>query len=153
MYTNPTDPNFNAVTDTLGLPGLKVLKYRNRHLFKNDIQVDYKKFSIGFSTRYYSFMENVDRRFVQSILHEYNDIPNGVNWDDIPATYILPGLKEYREKNNKGTWMHDLRISYQVIKILKASFIVNNVFNAEYSARPGDIRPPRMFVIQLALKV
>ncbi len=153
MYTNPTNPNYNALTDTLGLPGLKVLKYRNRHLFKNDIQLDYKKFSVGFSTRYFSFMENVDRRFVQSILHEYNDIANGVNWDEIPSTYILPGLKEYREKHNKGTWMHDIRISYQVLKILKASFIINNVFNAEYAARPGDIRPPRMFVCQLALKV
>lgn len=153
MHTNPTDPNFNSLTDTLGLPGLKILKYRNRHLFKNDIQIDYKKFSLGFSTRYFSFMENVDRRFVQSILHEYNDIPNGVNWDEIPSTYILPGLKEYREKYNKGVWMHDLRISYQVSKILKASFIVNNAFNAEYAARPGDIRPPRMYILQLALKV
>lgn len=147
-FTNPIDPNYDPVKDTLGLPGLNVLKYRNKHLFKNDIQLDYKKFSIGFSTRYFSFMENVDRRFTQSILHEY-----GPEFDDIPSTYILPGLREYREKNHKGNWIHDLRLSYQVSKILKASFIVNNLFNAEYAARPGDVRPPRMFILQLAVKV
>jgi iron complex outermembrane receptor protein len=147
-YVNPIDPNYNPMTDTLGLPGLNVLKYRNRHLFKNDIQLDYKKFSIGFSTRYFSFMQNVDRRFTQSILHEY-----GPQWDDIPSTYILPGLREYREKHHTGTWVHDLRMSYQISKIVKTSVIVNNVFNVEYMARPGDVRPPRMFVLQLALKV
>lgn len=93
-------------------------------------------------------MENVDRRFTQSILHEY-----GPTFDDIPSTYILPGLREYREENHTGTWIHDFRASWQMIKILKLSFIVNNVFNVEYMARPGDIRPPRMFIAQLALKV
>ena len=148
-FTNPIDPNYDPLKDTLGLPNTNVLKYRNRHLFKNDIQLDYKKFSLGFSTRYFSFMENVDRRFTQSILHEY-----GAAFDEIPSTYILPGLREYREQqNNKGNWIHDLRVSYQAIKLLKVSFIVNNLFNAEYMARPGDVRPPRMFILQLAFKV
>ncbi len=149
-FTNPIDPNFNATTDTLGLPGLNILKYRNRHLFKNDIQFDYKKFSIGFSSRYYSFMENIDRRFITSIAHEYTT--PSLNFED-PRFYILPGLKEYREKHNKGSWIHDFRVSYQLTKILKTSFIVNNLFNVEYSARPGDVRPPRLFMLQLAFKV
>ncbi|MBS1635055.1 MAG: TonB-dependent receptor [Bacteroidetes bacterium] len=146
-YMNPINPNYNPAKDTLGLPGLKVLKYRNRHLFKNDIQLDYKKFSLGFSTRYYSPIENIDRRFTQSVLHEYNT-PD-VNWDNAPSTYILPGLKEYRAAHTKGDWIHDLRMSCQVTKIVKVSFIVNNVFNAEYTLRPGDVRPPRMFIGQL----
>ncbi|MES2761445.1 MAG: TonB-dependent receptor [Bacteroidota bacterium] len=162
-YTNPLYLNYDAKKDTLGIEGLKVLKYRNQQLFKADIQLDYKKLSIGWSARYYSFMENVDRRFEQSILHEYNDIANGVNWDSIPSTYIIQGLKEYRQEHRyntlvigdktilrwAGDWVHDSRISYQVSKTLKASFIVNNVFNAEYSLRPGDVRPPRMFLLQL----
>lgn len=147
-FTNPIDPDYDPVTDTLGLPNTNVLKYRNRHLFKNDIQLDYKKFSLGFSTRYFSFVENVDRRFTQSILHEY-----GPAFDEIPSTYVLPGLREYREENHTGIWIHDLRASCQVIRMLKVSVIVNNVFNVEYMARPGDIRPPRMFIAQLALKV
>jgi len=150
-YTNPIDPDYNPAKDTLGLPGLNVLKYRNRHLFKNDIQIDYKKWSLGFSTRYFSFMENVDRRFTQSILHEYST--PAINFDDIPSTYILPGLREYRETHHKGNWVHDLRISYQLTKIVKTSFLVNNLFNEEYTMRPGDVRPPRLFMVQLALKL
>lgn len=143
--TNPINPNFNPAVDTLGsLPNSNLLKYRNRHLYKNDIQFDYKKFSFGISNRYYSFMENVDRRFVEPLFKEY-----GPGLDNL---YILPGLTEYREKNKKGDWIHDLRMSYQLSKLLKASFIVNNLLNAEYSLRPGDIRPPRMFIGQLMLK-
>ncbi len=152
-YTNPIDPDYDPKKDTLGIDGLKVLKYRNQQLFKGDLQLDYKRFSIGWSTRFYSFMENVDRRFTQSILHEYNDPNSGFSWDDIPSTYILPGLREYREKHHNGDWIHDLRASCQISKQLKASFIVNNVFNAEYSLRPGDIRPPRMFLVQVMVRI
>ena len=167
-YTNPIYLNYDSKVDTLGIEGLKVLKYRNQQLFKADVQLDYKKLSIGWSTRYYSYMENIDRRFEQSILHEYNDIPNGVNWDEIPSTYIIPGLKKYRSEhrnntyltlNNKviaswgGDWIHDFRISYQLSKALKASVIVNNILNAEYSLRPGDVRPPRMFLFQVMIRV
>lgn len=152
-YTNPINPNYDPKVDTLGIEGLKVLKYRNQQLFKSDLQLDYKKLSVGWSVRYYSFMENVDRRFEESILHEYNDIPNGLNWDNAPSTYILPGLKEYRRRNPFGDWVHDMRISYQISTALKASFIVNNVGNAEYCLRPGDVRPPRMFLFQLMIKI
>ena len=151
-YINPINPNFNSSRDTLGsLPTSNLLKYRNRHLVKGDIQLDYKKISIGWSVRYYSFMENIDRRFVQSIYHEYNDA--GTNFDAIDATYILPGLPAYREKHKNGDWIHDFRASCQVTKELKMSFIVNNVFNREYTLRPGDVRPPRMFMIQLMVKI
>ena len=151
-YINPINPNFNSSRDTLGsLPTSNLLKYRNRHLVKGDIQLDYKKISIGWSVRYYSFMENIDRRFVQSIYHEYNDA--GTNFDAIDATYILPGLPAYREKHKNGDWIHDFRASCQVTKELKMSFIVNNIFNREYTLRPGDVRPPRMFMIQLMVKI
>ena len=150
-YINPINPNYDPKKDTLGsLPNSNLLKYRNQHLFKSDIQFDYKKVSVGFSTRYYSFMKNIDKRFEQSILAEYNT--SSLNFDN-PAFFILPGLKEYRQKNNKGDWIHDFRISYQLTKILKTSFIINNFLNAEYSLRPGDVRPPRMFMFQLLLKL
>lgn len=145
-YSNPINPNFNPRRDTLGSDSASnVLKYRNRHLFKNDIQIDYKRFSIGFSSRYYSFIENIDRRFEQPLFKEYPGF-----FDNL---YILPGLKAYRQQHRHGDWVHDLRLSCQVTKIVKTSLIINNVFNAEYTLRPGDIRPPRMFLFQLAIKV
>lgn len=167
-YTNPEYLHFDPKKDTLGIEGLKVLKYRNQQLFKADIQLDYKKISFGWSTRFYSLMENVDRRFVQSVLHEYSEPQNGIYWDSIPGTYILPGLPEYRDTHRNsvsikvggkeiigwtGDWIHDFRVSYQVSKALKTSLIVNNALNAEYSLRPGDVRAPRMFLLQIMIKL
>ncbi len=147
-FIDPINPDYNPSVDTLGLPYLNVLKYRNRYLFKNDIQLDYKIFSIGFSTRYQSFMENIDRKFNESLLH---DVQAG--FDYYAFTYVLPGLPKYREKDRRGSWVHDLRIGFQVLKCLKVSYIVNNLFNEEYSSRPGDVRPPRFHSVQLMLKV
>ncbi len=148
-YVDPLMMGYDPMKDTLGLPGVKTLKYRNRHLFKNDIQLDWKFISIGWSTRYQSFMENIDRRFIESIFKEY-----GL---DLPVFYILPGLKEYREKEmaggKKGNWIHDARIGFQISKSTKISYIVNNVFNEEYSSRPGDVRPPRQHFIQIQVKI
>ncbi len=151
-YINPINPDFDPAKDTLGsLLNSNLLKYRNRHLVKGDLQLDYKKVSIGWSVRYYSFMENIDRRFVQSIYHEYNS--PSTPFDNLDNTYILPGLPKYREEHKNGDWIHDARCSFQISKALKASFIVNNVFNREYTLRPGDVRPPRMFMLQLMIKI
>lgn len=151
-YINPINPNFNPAKDTLGLPGINILKYRNKHLLKNDIQLDYKFISLGYSCRFQSKTENIDRRFVQSILHEYNDVANGVNWDEVPSTYILPGLKENFSAFQKSVWVHDARISCTIKKHYKLSFIVNNFTNVAYQARPGDLRPPTQYVGQLSVK-
>jgi iron complex outermembrane receptor protein len=106
-------------------------------LAKADIEANYKKWGMGISMRYNSFMSNIDRVFEESI--------GGV-------LYILPGLKEYRQKYNKGNLVFDARIAYKITDNFRVSFIVNNLFNAEYSSRPGDIQPPRNFIAQLQMK-
>lgn len=147
-YIDPINPDYNPSKDTLGLPYLNVLKYRNRHLFKNDIQLDYKFFSLGFSTRYQSYMENIDKKFNESLLHDI--LPA---FDQIPITYVLPGLPEYRKKDKAGSWVHDLRVGFQLSKAVKLSYIVNNIANEEYSTRPGDVRPPRFHTVQIMVKL
>ncbi len=142
-YSNPTDPNFNPAVDTLGsLVGSNILRYRNRHLFKNDIQFDYKGFSLGWSVRYNSLMENIDNRFTQPLLKELgsNDI------------FILPGLPEYIAKHTKGCWLNDIRFSYAVSENMKLSLIVNNFTNQMYMSRPGYIEAPRTVVYQVNFK-
>ena len=152
-YMNPINPNYNSVKDSLGLPGVRTLKYRSKHLLKSDLQLDYKFISIGYSTRFQSKTENIDRRFVQSILHEYNEPANGVNFDEIDGYYILPGLNKNFGEFQKSVWVHDLRLSVNLSKTLKISFIVNNVTNQSYQARPGDLRAPTQYVGQLAIKL
>lgn len=114
-----------------------MLKYRFNHLAKLDLQATYKKFSLGFSARYNSFMSNIDLMFVNPILTE-----NG-------AQYILPGLYEYRKKFNKGSLVFDTRFMYSITKEFKLNMIVNNIFNAEYVSRPADVQAPRNFILQL----
>jgi outer membrane receptor protein involved in Fe transport len=150
-YINPIQPGYDPKRDTLGLEGVNTLKYRSRHLYKADIQLEYKWISIGYSARYQSRIENIDRRFVQSVLHEYNT--PFFNFDNQAWTYVLPGLKENYGAFSKGVWVHDARIGFQVSRMVKVSFIVNNIFNVEYQSRPGDVRPPTLYMGQVLIKI
>jgi iron complex outermembrane receptor protein len=141
-YMNPISLNNNSLyTATYSDSTSNMLKYRFKHLAKADIEANYKKWSIGASMRYNSFMKNIDRVFE-------SDLDPSVN----STVYILPGLKEYRQKYNNGNLVFDARMAYQINDNFRVSFIINNAFNAEYSSRPGDIQAPRNFITQLQMK-
>jgi outer membrane receptor protein involved in Fe transport len=137
-YMNPislnNNPDYQATfSDTTG----NILKYRFNHLAKLDIEVTYKKTSAGVSMRYGGFMRNIDKVFEEPI--------GG-------TTYILPGLKEYRQIYNKGNLVFDARLGYKLNDQYRLGFMVNNLFNSEYTSRPGDIQPPRNFSVQVQMK-
>lgn len=133
-YMNPISLNNNPdYRNTFSNDSTDMLKYRFKHLAKADIQATYKAFSIGFSTRYNSFMTNIDKVFEESI----------------GGQYLLPGLKEYRKIYDKGALVFDARMSYAFKEKVKVNLIVNNILNAEYVSRPGDIQAPRNFVLQM----
>jgi len=138
-YMNPVSLNTNSKYTNFSSDSTNILKYRFRHLVRADIEAVYKKWGIGVSNRYNSFMRNIDKVFEEEIFQG-------------SGTYILPGLKDYRKIYNKGNITFDARISYQCTEKLKASFIANNVFNTETTSRPGDIQAPRNFLVQLAMK-
>ena len=147
-YSNPINPNFNPKTDTTGTSRTNVLRYRNKTMFKNDIQLTYKVVSFGWSVRYTSAMQNLDRRFQQNILYD-----SGVPDQYAPSQlFLLPGLAQYRATHNTGVWVNDFRIACQVSKNVKVSFLINNFFNTEFMSRPGLIEPPRTFILQVGLK-
>lgn len=126
-----------VINGGLSNPESNMLKYRFRHLAKGDLQLSYKGFALGFAARYNSFMVNIDDSF-----------ENGVNILGLLNVDVLPGLKQYREKHNKGDWVFDLRFGYDFSEKYQLSFHVNNLFNHEYSTRPGDIQPQRQFVVR-----
>jgi iron complex outermembrane receptor protein len=135
-YMNPISLNADQKYIASNSDSGNMLKYRFRHLVRADVEAVYKKWGVGISNRYNSHMRNVDKVFE----------------DDVAGTFILPGLKEYRQVYNKGNITFDARISYQCTDLLKVSFIANNIFNSETSSRPGDIQAPRNFLVQLAMK-
>ncbi len=148
-YMNPIALNVDSAYYATTSDSSNTLKFRFRHLIKGDIQFDYKGFALGFSCRYNSFMENVDRTFIQvflpkEVLGSPNDIPLG--------DLFLPGYPKYREANQNGDLVFDGRFSYEFSDNLKLAFIVNNLLNEEYMGRPGNIRAPRTFVTQFTVK-
>jgi iron complex outermembrane receptor protein len=137
-YMNPVSLNKDpAYIANYSKPNSNLLKYRFKHLAKLDVEANYLKYSSGISCRYNSFMENIDRVFEQPIAG---------------STYILPGLEEYRKKYNKGVFVIDFRLGYKLNDNFRIGLIANNIFNAEYSSRPGDIQAPRNFMLQLQMK-
>ena len=137
-YMNPIslnqDPTYRiSFSDSTS----NMLKYRFKHLVKMDIQATYKKFSLGISLRYNSFMKNIDLMFEEPIL------------TDTGQQFILPGLREYRKNNSNGALVFDSRFIYHITKEMKLNLIVNNLFNAEYVSRPADLQAPRNFLLQL----
>lgn len=149
-YSNPINPDFNPKKDTNGTVISNLLRYRNKVMVKNDAQITYKKVSLGWSIRYNSFMQNIDNRFEKPLIYDILN-PNTAFYYN-PNLYVLPGLKQYRATHNTGVWINDLRIAYQVNKIIKVSFLVNNFLNREFMSRPGLIEPPRTFVLQVSAK-
>jgi iron complex outermembrane receptor protein len=129
-YMNPVDLSSDTLEN-------RILKYRYRHSVKGSMELSLKRFTFGISFIYNSFMERIDEAFEEKILGQE----------------IFPRLKEYREKNNKGHFVLDLRASYRILEALKVSLILNNIFNEEYMGRPGDIQPPANIALQCVLKI
>ena len=141
-YMNPISLNNNPIyTANFSDKNTNMLKYRFKHLAKADVEVNYKKLSAGFSCRYNSFMKNIDLTFEE-------DLDPSIN----TTVYLLPGLKEYRKKYNKGSLVFDFRFGYKINEIMRIGLIANNILNTEYSSRPGDIQAPRNFMLQLQMK-
>lgn len=139
---------FNYVNSSVDTSNY-ILKYRFQHIAKIDLELVYRKFALGYSTRYYSYMQNLDRTFYQ-----------------LDETFLKTGIVEWRgdEYNNntdvlvvgdgkKGTVVMDARFSYTISDKSKIAFIVNNALNKEYSLRPLKIEAPRTTAIQYTLKI
>lgn len=102
-----------------------ILDYRNLHSFKADIEATYKSFTVGVASLYNSHMINVP------------DVQNG-----------FPGVGDYRRKDQNGYILFDARLRYNIKEKIKISGIFKNIFNEEYTTRPGIIENPRYFTLQ-----
>jgi len=129
-YMNPLDLSADTLEND-------ILKYRFRHSFKGDMEFIFNRFSTGLNFVYTSHVERIDEAFEDKIL----------------GKEIFPGLKKYREENDKGSVVFDFRMAYQVSNSSRLSLFIKNIFNAEYMSRPGDIQPPRSISLQYSLNI
>lgn len=119
------DPVFRVFTEEINQRSsadFNILKYRNKHQFKLDGEAKINRWSMGISTLYFSRMEAVDAIF----------------------ELFIPGLKPFRETHQDYTVV-DGRIGLTVKKV-NLTVILKNVFNAEYSSRPGLLDAPRHLI-------
>ncbi|MEM1137220.1 MAG: TonB-dependent receptor, partial [Bacteroidota bacterium] len=98
-----------------------MLRYRQRHLIKADLSIEPGNFSFGTDIRYYSFIERVDAFL-------------GI---------AIPGVDSYRNRNDAGEFILNLRLGYDFGKLGSLRTIIANVLNREYSLRYARMDPPR----------
>jgi iron complex outermembrane receptor protein len=127
-YIDPELTDFDTLKASTGTVTYNFLKYRYRNLFKGNAELEYKKLALGLTTRYNSFMENIDVVFNE----------------------LIPGVKRYRAEHKKGDWVYDARLAYQVTKSLRCAIIARNLFNREYMGIPSQVEAPRTWFLQFA---
>jgi outer membrane cobalamin receptor len=120
-----------------------VLKYRFKHTVKADIEFAFYGFRLGYTIKYFSKMENLDRAIT-----DFEQITVSTS-----GTLQAILYNSYFEENNDGNIVHDLRVSYEMGKKVKHKFavIIKNLLNSAYSLRPLKIEQPRSSVFQYSL--
>ena len=139
-FSNPTEFSFRETSyDTT----TNVLKYRFKHTFKGDIEFKFKGFALGYTIKYFSRMENLDRAIID---FEKVTLNTG-------GTLQAILFQDFYEENNDGSIVMDLRFSYAFGKKTKHKFgiISKNFLNELYSLRPLKIEPMRSTVFQYSL--
>jgi outer membrane receptor protein involved in Fe transport len=109
-----------------------VLKYRSKHLFRWDVEYQFKKFFAGLNFNYASHVAAVDWLFEVDV--------------------FIPGVKEFRKKHNYGYRIYDFRIGYQFEKY-ELQLNLNNAFNESYTFRPGLMEAPRNLSARMAWRI
>lgn len=147
-YMNPVTLNTDsAYRASFSDSTTTILKYRYKHLFKADLQIDYKILSFGFSLRYNSYMVNVDKTF-------YNlQVPAAsIGFPIDLGDQLLKGFPAYRNRFRTGATVLDARLMFTLSPSIKLGIIANNLLNVEYMGRPGDVQAPRNVAMQLNIK-
>lgn len=131
MFSTFGESLVNDPRDTLLLP------FRNRHVFRGNVDISWKGFSIGTTLSYSSFMERIDDNML------YLEIA-------IPG-FITPYINARQDRD--GDFIVDLRASYHFEKWhTRVSFVVKNATNLEWAARPGILSPIRSFNLRFDFK-
>ncbi len=118
-------------------PTNNILKYRYKHLFRFDVQFEYKKIGLGTSIKYNDYMQNIDKIFEESL----------GNFE------LFPGVKESRQNFKSGDLIFDARAYYDITKNWRVSFIVDNLTNREVVSRPSQLGPPRKYTVQVKFSI
>ncbi|MBP6977607.1 MAG: TonB-dependent receptor [Bacteroidales bacterium] len=124
-------------------PSREILKYRFLHTLKCDLEWHYLQWIVGYSVKYFSKIENLDKAIAD---FEQATISSGGTLQ--PILYM-----DYFEHHNNGNVVMDGRLSYHFGDQHKITLIVNNFLNRIYSLRPLKAEEIRSVILQYSLKL
>lgn len=127
---NTTPTNLAERNAAQSTSDFNILKYRNRHSAKLDIETQWNKFSLGLAGIYNSRVENVDWIF---------------------EALVVPQLAEWRAVET-GYLTASARAAYRFTDNIKISLLADNLNNALYTQRPGLLAAPRSFAVRVDVK-
>lgn len=158
-YTEPRDADYqerNAVeglyTDPLQMKEKsnigKYLKYRPKHSVKATVDFQWKRINVGANFAWKSKILAVDYLMMDERPKTQKDLMDYVR---LIAFGESKGetLATYWDKHNTPYATVDFRFGVKATKEVAFQFMVNNLFNKEYSYRPMAVAAPRTFVLKM----
>ncbi|MBK8924450.1 MAG: TonB-dependent receptor [Crocinitomicaceae bacterium] len=141
---NPIDPTNFSFRETSQDTTTNILKYRFRHTFKADVELNFYGFSIGYTIKYFSKMENLDKA-----ISDFETVTQNTGGTIQPIYF-----SDFYKEHNTGSYIHDLRISYAIGKNIQHKFALvgKNILNTTFSLRPLKIEQMRSIVFQYSIK-
>jgi outer membrane receptor protein involved in Fe transport len=135
----------------------KLLQFRSRHIAIADIELNYKKWSIGYSWQYFSFPERIPSLYLalfgvlEGSLGQFELL---VPFDQLPdlARERNVSLVNYIDRHQNGDLVMNARIGFEATERFRVSVIAKNITNKIYSVRPGRLEAPLNFTLQMKVK-
>ncbi len=123
-------PVYNSISIPVGSEEKQnILKYRNKHNFKIDLESYFGNFSAGVAYNYTSATETIDQLLGN-----------------------IGQIRLYRKANPGGFNRMDARMAYD-FGLIKCSLLVENVLNQEITLRPGLLEAPRNIGMRLDFNI
>lgn len=161
VYIEPEDVNYKSknaeeaqYTDPMQMKEKsntsKYLKYRQKHTVKAVLDFQWKRLTLGTNIMWKSKTLAVDYLMVDE---RPKAQPEAMDY----LRYVLFGnvngqtLNSYWDKMNTDYCVVDLRAGVKITKEASFQFMINNLFNKEYSTRPMLVAAPRTYVMQFNL--
>ncbi|HNS18670.1 MAG TPA: TonB-dependent receptor [Bacteroidales bacterium] len=124
-------------------PSRNILKYRFLHTLKCDLEVHYASWTLGYSLKYLSRVENLDKTIAD---FEQATINSGGTLQ--PILYM-----NYFNHHNNGNVIMDCRLSHMFGEHHKVALIAKNFLNRTYSLRPLKAEEMGSVILQYSLKL
>ena len=126
-YIDPRYATFGEAEQNSSSVDYNILKYRFNHSVKFDLEMPVTSwFTAGYTMQYNSHMEAIDGIF-----------------------NLIPGVFPFREENDRGFTVMDLRLGVHPHSRVDVWVIAKNVLNEAYTLRPAQMEEPRNITVKL----